>query len=173
MKKNKENKKSNQGIYFLIFVILLYISLFLFHPEKTQQALGASLDLFIKIVPIIFLIILFMGIMNYFVKPKTILKYVGKSSGAKGWTLAIFAGILSHGSIYVWYPLLGDLLRQGMRNGLIGVFLYNRAVKIPLLPLMVCYFGVLFVVVLLIYMIIASIAEGKIIEMLMKKSRIQ
>ena len=105
-----------------------------------------------------------MGVMNYFLDPKTIKKYVGKGSGVKGWVFAISTGILSHGPIYVWYPLLKDLRNQGMRSGLIAVFLYNRAIKIPLLPLFIYYFGAVFVAVLLIYMVIASIIEGKIIE---------
>ena len=171
MKEDKNRKKVKyQGTYFLVFVIFLYISLFLFYTEKTQQALEASVNLFIRIVPLVFLIILFMGIMNYFVRAKAVLKYVGEGSGIKGWILAILSGMLSHGPVYIWYPLLKDFRNRGMKNGLVAVFLYNRAIKIPLLPLMVYYFGITFVVVLIIYMVIASIFEGKIIEMLVKNS---
>ena len=166
--KGKKKRKDNQyyGIYFLGSVILLYLVLFLFRPESIQKSLKASGNLLIHIVPVLFLIIFFMGIMNYFVNPKVVSKYTGKGSGIKGWFLAISTGILSHGPIYVWYPLLKELRNQGMRSGLVSVFLYNRAIKIPLLPLMVYYFGIKFVAVLLIYMIIASIAGGKIIEMI-------
>jgi len=52
-----------------------------------------------------------------------------------------------------------------MRDGLIAVFLYNRAVKIPLLPLMIYYFGAVFAVALTFYTVLASVIEGKIIEM--------
>jgi uncharacterized membrane protein YraQ (UPF0718 family) len=104
--------------------------------------------------------------LNYFLKPNTVSKYADKNSGIKGWVFAIFTGIISHGPIYVWYPLLKDLRDKGMRSGLISAFLYNRAIKIPLLPLMVYYFGIKFVAILLIYMIIASIIGGKIIEMI-------
>jgi uncharacterized membrane protein YraQ (UPF0718 family) len=103
--------------------------------------------------------------------PKTVSKYVGKRSGIKGWFLAISTGILSHGPIYVWYPLLKDLRDKGMRNGLIATFLYSRAIKIPLLPLMVYYFGLLFMVVLLPYIVIASLVEGEIIELIESRKR--
>ena len=53
-----------------------------------------------------------------------------------------------------------------MKIGLITTFLYSRAVKIPLLPLMVHYFGIPFVVILTTSMIIGSIAEGQIVEMI-------
>ncbi len=105
-----------------------------------------------------------MGITNYFTDPRTVSKYVGKGSGIKGWLLAVFAGMLSHGPIYAWYPLLRDLRNQGMKSGLIAVFLYNRAIKIPLLPLMVYYFRIPFVVILTSYMIVASIIQGQIIQ---------
>jgi uncharacterized membrane protein YraQ (UPF0718 family) len=63
---------------------------------------------------------------------------------------------------------LEELREQGMRNGLVAAFLYNRAIKLPHLPLLVYYFGSVFVVVLLMYMVIASIIVGKLIEMIEK-----
>ena len=151
-------------MYFLVFVILLYIFIFWLSPEKVLSSIETSIQIFIQVVPVIIAVIFLMGISNYFLKPKTVMKYLGKESGTKGWLLAISFGILSHGSIYVWYPLLKELKGHGMRIGLIAAFLYNRAVKIPLLPLMIFYFGVPFVAVLTLYMIIASVVEGKILE---------
>jgi len=163
-KKNGQKKRSRFGVYFLAFVILVYLLLFVLQPEATQIALKVSGHLLVKIIPIFLLVILFMGITNYFLHPKIVSKYLGKTSGFKGWLLATSTGILSHGPIYAWYPLLKELRDHGMRSGLVAVFLYNRAIKIPLLPLMIYYFGINFVVILLIYMIIASLLEGKIIE---------
>lgn len=138
--------------------------MFFFNTEKTYGSLQVSLNIIVQILPILFLVIFLIGVSNYFLKPKTVLKYLGKESGVKGWLLAITMGIVSHGPIYTWYPLLKELRNHGMRTGLLAVFLYNRAVKIPLLPIMIYYFGVVFVVVLTVYMIIASVIEGKLIE---------
>jgi len=77
--------------------------------------------------------------------------------------------VLCHGPIYVWYPLLKDLKEHGMRTGLVAVFLYNRAIKLPLLPIMIFYFGVFFVIILRIYMVVVSIFQGKIIEIIEDK----
>ena len=164
--KKGQKDRSHFGVYFLALVVFVYLLLFVLKPEATQIALKASGHLLMKIIPVFLLVILFMGITNYFLHPKTISKYLGKGSGIKGWLLATSAGMLSHGPIYAWYPLLKELRSHGMRSGLVAVFLYNRAIKIPLLPLMVYYFGFAFVVVLLIYMIIASLVEGKIIEII-------
>ena len=123
-------------------------------------------SLLIRIIPVFLLVILFMAVIQYFFMPKTISKYVGQGSGIKGWLLAIFTGILSHGPIYAWYPVLKELRQHGMKSGLAAAFLYNRAIKIPLLPVMVYYFGIQFVGILLVWMIIASVVEGKLIEIM-------
>ncbi len=177
MKSNKKEqaKKRNKNVYygfsFLGIVIILYIVLFFFNPENIYASLHESQNVIIQILPILVLVIFMMGVANYFLKPKIVSKYLGVESGAKGWLLAISIGILSHGSIYIWYPLLKDLRDHGMRVGLVAVFLYNRAIKIPLLPVMVLYFGISFVIILTVYMTIASVAEGIIIEMIEPKTK--
>ncbi len=156
--------KRNYGLYFLFAVLLLYFFLYLFKPQGALESAIASVNLLLRIAPILLVVVVFMGAVNYFVTPYKISRYVGKGSGAKGWSLALITGIISHGPIYAWYPLLKDLREQGMRNGLLAVFLYNRAIKIPLLPVMVYYFGWEFVVLLTVYMLVASVAGGKLVE---------
>ena len=169
-KKGGERKKKTRDkcydFYFLVSVIFLYFLLFFFDPGGIYNSLKVTGNILIQIIPVLLFVILFMAVIDYFLHPKTVAKYVGEGSGTKGWFLAIFTGITSHGPIYIWYPLLKDLRDQGMRNGLIAAFLYSRAIKIPLLPLMVYYFGLLFVVVLLPYIVIASFVEGEIIELI-------
>ena len=173
LKKEKNTKKSGKNLYysfyFLIVVITLYIILFFLKLDKTINSLYASWNIFVNIIPILILVIFLIGISNYLLKPKKVSKYLGKKSGFKGWFLSALFGILSHGPIYVWYPLLKDLKEHGMRTGLVAVFLYNRAIKIPLLPVMIFYFSIYFVIILCIYMIVASIFQGKIIEIIEDK----
>ena len=172
-KKEKNTKKSSKNLFygfsFLIVVITLYIVLFFLKPDKLINSLYASWNIFVSIIPVLILVIFLIGISNYLLKPKKVSKYLGKKSGFKGWFLAALFGILSHGPIYVWYPLLKDLKKHGMRTGLVAVFLYNRSIKIPLLPVMIFYFGIYFVIILCIYMLVASIFQGKIIEIIEDK----
>jgi len=160
----KRKKEISYGLYFLGLVLLLYLVLYLLEPASIQKALRASGEVLVTIAPILVIIIGFMVLLNYFITPKTVSKYMGQGSGVKGWLLAITSGILSHGPIYIWYPLLQELREAGMRSGLVAAFLYNRAIKLPLLPLMIYYFGTMFVAVLLVYMVIVSVIEGKLIE---------
>jgi len=156
--------KNQTGWYFMIGVLLIYVIIYVINPTKTYLALSFFKNLLIKIIPIIILIFILTTLINYFVKPKTLIKYLGKKSGIKGWIITIIAGILSTGPIYTWYPLLKDLQKQGMRTGLITAFLYNRAVKIPLLPLLILYFGLIYSIILTIMIVLVSVIQGIVIE---------
>ena len=168
--KNKREKQKEKGkwigLYFLGIVIIVYLIVFFLNFENAYNSLKASGDILVKLIPVLVLVVFLMGLLNYFLKPKAISKYLGKDSGARGWVLSALAGIISLGPIYAWYPLLKELRKQGMRQSLAAVFLYNRAIKIPLLPVMIYYFGAAFTVFLLVFTVIASLIEGKIMEML-------
>jgi len=164
--KNKNGSTFRYGVYFLLFIMMMYTVLFFLDISKIYRALRVSFDIFVQILPVLVMVILLMWVSGYFLKPKAVSKYLGKESGIRGWALAVSFGIVSHGSVYVWYPLLKEMRGHGMRNGLIASFLYNRAVKIPLIPVMIYYFGIAFVSVLTAYTIIASVIEGKLLEML-------
>ncbi|MBD3263201.1 hypothetical protein GF374_02370 [Candidatus Woesearchaeota archaeon] len=164
----KPTEKSLASWYFLIAVIISYVIIYFTKPKLITPALKTAYNITLKIIPVIIVIFVLMATINYFIKPKELVKYLGKGSGVKGWLLAIGTGIISTGPIYMWYPLLADLQKKGMRNALIATFLYNRAVKPALIPLMVVYFGALFVCVLTIVMVLASVAEGWIVEKLLE-----
>ncbi|MGM0442095.1 MAG: permease [Elusimicrobiota bacterium] len=166
MKKNNNKKKKGfSGLWFLAIVILTYVILIFYNYSKTVEALKTGGEIFLKIVPVLIGIILFMGIINYFLSAKKVIKYLGQESGIKGWIIAAGAGILSHGSIYLWYNLLKDLREKGMSAGLAGVFLYTRAIKLPLLPLMIKYFGLTYVLLISFYIVIASYIEGIVLNL--------
>ena len=88
-----------------------------------------------------------------------------------GIILSASAGIISTGPIYAWYPLLKDLREKGAGESSIAIFLYNRAVKPFLLPVMVGYFGWLYVVILTIIMVIASVIVGFSVSIFTSSSR--
>lgn len=160
----KEGERKWYGFIFLASVAVVYIILFFLNPENVERSLRTSGNILVNLIPVLTVVILFMGIINYFFKSAAVTRYLGRESGIKGWLIAAFAGILSHGPVYIWYPLLKEFHQKGMRPALMGVFLYNRAIKIPLLPLLIYYFGIEFSTLLLIWMVIASLVEGKILE---------
>jgi uncharacterized membrane protein YraQ (UPF0718 family) len=158
-----------KGVKFLIFVILCYLVLFIIDNSNALLALQESGYMIKKIAPIFILIIILTALINYFLKPKQITKHFGKDSGAKGVFYALLGGIFSHGPMYAWYGMLEDMRSAGLKDSLIATFLYARAIKLPLLPFMIDLFGLLFTIVMIVYILIAAITQGKIIDILEKK----
>jgi len=157
----------NGGLKFFIFVIVIYILLAIFNFQLFCDSLTIFLDFLKKILPILLLVFVLMFLFNLILDRKKILKYLGKKSGHLGYLFSIIFGIISVGPIYTWYPLLADLKKKGARDSLLVIFLYNRAVKIPLLPMMIFYFGFDFIVIFTIYMIGFSVINGVLIEKIM------
>jgi uncharacterized membrane protein YraQ (UPF0718 family) len=149
---------------FLLLVTVVYITFGIVDLELVRNALPVFGRLILRILPVLILVFVIMFLTNLLFEAKSIVRILGKGSGLRGWILAIAGGIISSGPIYMWYPLLGDLKERGMKDCLIAAFLYNRAIKIPLIPMMVYYFGWPFTIILSLYMVLFSIANGLAVE---------
>lgn len=159
-------KKIDAGAVFLLFVLVAYLAAAFIDAAAVKESVLFFLSILKKIVFIFILIFVLMVLTNYFIKPKKLAKYLGENAGAKGWVISIIGGIISTGAIYMWYPLLKELKKKGMKTSYIAAFLYNRAIKLHLLPLLILYFGLVYTIVLTIVMIIISIFQGIIVEKL-------
>ena len=167
-KKSGEKKESARNVYFfLLIVMVIYLVVFLLDSSRTLVALQFSLGMLKKLLPILGLVSCFMFLNNMLVKPSWVKNHVGHDSGWKGMSIAIVGGTLSMGPIYVWYGILQELQEKGMRTSLIASFLYARSVKPQLLPLMIYYFGWLYALVLVFYLIIFSVFNGLLTEKMM------
>ncbi len=155
---------------FLIIVLIIYSVLFFMDFELFELSLIFFFGILKKIIPIFALVFVLMSITNYFVTPQFVLKHM-KGRGIKKWVFVVVGGILSTGAVYMWYPLLADLKDKGLSLGLIATFLYNRAIKIPLLPLMIFYFSLKYVLVLTLIMIFISVIQGITINKLMERKK--
>ena len=167
--KNRDKPLPFRGKNLLLFVLACYAILFIINAQLASDALQKSGGVLAKILPIFAFVILFTAILNYFLRPKQIAKHLGKEAGLKGWFWSLAGGVISHGPMYAWFPLLEDLRKHGMRDALIVVFFYSRAIKIPILPIMIDYFGWVFTLVLSIYILIGAILQGWILDFLKKK----
>jgi len=151
---------------FLITVAVVYTVVLIIHPLACVESFFGFLRLIVRMLPVLALVFGIIFFTNLLIDPKSISKHLGEGSSIRGWLIAIAGGIISTGPIYMWYPLLSDLKAKGMKTAYVAAFLYNRAVKIPLLPMMVFYFGVRYTVVLTVYMVLFSILNGLAVERL-------
>ena len=176
-KQPRKKNKLKGGWLFLGLMFLVYGATALINFSLVRQSLFFFAGVLIQIIPVLVLVFLLMVLFNLALTPERIKNYLGKASGLKGWLVAMVGGMLSTGPIYPWYILLGDLKQQGMKTSLVAVFLYSRAVKLPLLPLLVHYFGMTYTLILSLYLVVFSIISGILTGMLasegdIKKTRI-
>jgi len=159
----------NSSAFFPLTTLVIYGVVIALTPEKALLALKNSMNVLLRMMIPLFFIFILMVMINLFLKPAKVAKYLGKGSGIKAMLLSAGAGIISAGPIYAWYPLLKDLRDKGAANSLIAIFLYNRSVKPFLLPIMIAYFGWIYVVILTIMTVLASFAMGYLINVFPEK----
>ena len=164
-----DRKKGFGGLVFMLAVMAVYGIVFLLDDSLARDALHLAGRLFSRLAPVLLLVFGLIFLSNLLIRPEWVRARVGRHSGVGGWVVALLGGILSVGPVYPWYALLGDLRDKGMRSALIAVFLSSRAIKLPLLPLMIHYFGVGYTVVLVLYLALFSLLNGATVERLYRE----
>lgn len=158
--KNQGKPFTFRGLKFLSVVCVVYVILLFVNRDKAMAALLKGGEVLVKILPIFLVIILLTSLLNYFLQPKKIAAHLGDESSIKGWFWALLSGVISHGPMYAWYPLFEDLMEHGIKKGLIVTFFAARTIKLPLLPMMVDYFGWQFTLVLTFYILLGALIQG-------------
>jgi len=156
--------KALRAWVFLFAVAGLFAFTALFNPAVVSEALASFGSLLTRIIPALALVFCLSFLANLFLEQRWLSRHLGEASGLRGWALAVVCGVLSVGPLHAWYPLLGELKEKGMSGALIATFLYARALKLPLLPLMVHYFGVEFTVLLSLCIIVFSVLSGLLMK---------
>ena len=161
------------GWLFLGGMLLLYLVVYALSPQYALGAFAHFLEMTQDILPILLFVFLLLWAFDLVSGIQERLGQLsGEGSGLKGWLLAIGGGILSHGPVYPWYPLLQHLQARGTRPALIAAFLYARSIKLPWLPLMAHYFGLGYMLLLTLWIAVLSIPHGWLVERLTsQKSR--
>ncbi len=149
---------------FLIFVGLVYFLLFIKDSSSAIMAIKNTAIMLVKIFPLLVIVLFFMSVVNLYIESGKIKEHMGKESGIKGIMYAIIAGILVSGPPYVLFPMLRDLKKGGARSGLLAIFLYNRNIKIPYIPVMIYYFGLNFTIIISTLIVLFSILNGMLVE---------
>jgi uncharacterized membrane protein YraQ (UPF0718 family) len=158
-------KKIGGEWFFILAVVLLYILALFISPSLVSKSIRFFSRIFVQILPIFALVFLLMTVSNLFINRQFVAEYF-KKPGISKWFFVIIAGIISTGPIYVWYPLLAELRDKGVGYGYLAAFLYNRAIKIPLLPVAIFYFGLKYILVLTLLMVTFSVIQGMLINRL-------
>ena len=156
----ERKKKGVGGWLFLLLVLAAYGVTAAIDAGTAGQALSFFGKVMGKVLPVLGLVFVLLLAADLLLKPEWIRRNLGGKAGIKGWLMAAFGGVLASGPVYAWYALMGELREKGMRTSLVAVFLYSRAVKLPLLPLMVHYFCPAYTLVLCLYLFGFSFVSG-------------
>lgn len=119
---------------FLTLVILAYVFLLIFMPDKGIKSLNNSLYYVKEMLIIMPVILLLTSLIEAWVPKKTIENALGEGSGAKGYVFSFLLGSFSAGPIYAAFPVCKMLIKKGASVANIIIILSAWAViKIPML----------------------------------------
>jgi uncharacterized membrane protein YraQ (UPF0718 family) len=118
-----------------------YLILWTITPDQTLTALETAGRILMKATLPLLLAFAMMVLLNRYITPAHIIKFMGRRLGVKGILLSSVAGIISMGPIFAWYPFLKALREKGAADFYLANFLSSRAVKPILLPVLLAYFG--------------------------------
>ncbi len=152
---------SASWIFFAV-TALLYGAVFFYNADLFAKSWAFFAKSLKEILPVFGFVFVLMVVVNRYVTRDFVLKHL-RGKGGLVWLYFILGGIVSTGPIYMWYPLLGDLRKNGVTNPQIACFLYNRSIKLAWLPVMAGYFGLTFVIVTTVLMVLLSLVQALII----------
>ncbi len=165
MRKNTENSGLKRDAVFLAIILILAVALLSLYPGKKEAVTAASWKFFVEMIWILPGVMVLMGLFMVWIPKEMVEKYLGKTSGIKGFSLAILFGALPTGPLYVAFPLAASLIRKGARISNIIIFLSAWAcIKIPQEMVELQFLGLRFMAARLVLTIGFVILMGIFIE---------
>ncbi len=112
----------DQIIIYALTGVLLIVSFFA-SKEKTIKGLKKGYKAFMKLMPVLLPLFLFIGIMLAVVTPEFISSILGEESGIFGMIFALVVGSITFMPAFVSYPLGAQLLENGASVTHVAAFL--------------------------------------------------
>ena len=154
---------------FLLFVIFVFLFVLFLDFDSWKLILNKFIQTFFNILPSLLLVYLFILIVNILVSNKKIIAFLEHWSYFKKMILSCFLWILSTWPIYMRYWFLKDMVKKWLTLWHISTFSYSRAIKIPLLPMMIIYFWLTFTILFNVVLFVLSFFNWILIDKIMKK----
>jgi len=167
MKKQQQKKTIARDYIAMAIVIIAATIALLVFPDKSWPVLNISKNYLIELAMVLPAVMIIIGLFSVWVSNETVVKYIGKSSGAKGIFFSIVLGMLPTGPIYIAFPMAVALLKKGAKVSNIIIFISAWAcIKLPQELMEVQFLGIEFTLLRLTLTIIFVVLMGIIIEKL-------
>ncbi len=119
----------------------LFIS-FLNNKKKTWQSLKVAIKSFVRILPMIFIIIILIGLLMGFVPKNQISRLIGEQAGLGGVFIVALLGAVLHIPSLISFPLAASLLESGASITSVAVFITSLTmIGVVTLPLEIKLLG--------------------------------
>lgn len=169
MKKNTTAKGTIRDVILLGITLSIAIILLSIFPDRRDIVFTASWEFFFEMIWILPAVMILMGLFMVWVSKDMVVKYLGKTSGIKGFFLALLFGALPTGPLYVAFPMAAALIKKGARISNIIVFLSAWAcIKIPQEMVELQFLGPKFMalrlILIIIFVAIMAISIERLIE---------
>ena len=120
----------------------------------------------LKLLPCAFVLI---GLFDVWVRRETVERHFGKSSGLRGYLLAMLLGGMTVGGLYLGFPVAYSLFRKGAKLSVIFAYVgFAGACRIPMTMFEISFMGGWFTAVRLgvsiPLIVLSSMVMGRILE---------
>ena len=106
-----------------VIAIAALLMAFIKDREKAIKSLKIAGKSFIRMLPMVFVIIIIIGLLLGFVPPDQISKFVGEQSGMTGVLIVGAAGAVLHIPALLSFPLASSLLEEGASVSAVAAFI--------------------------------------------------
>jgi len=151
---------------FLIISVLVFLVVVLFHLQDFPLLIQYIGQTSLKIFPILLVVYLFLFLFSLLGTRNKFQHFLSQGSYPKKLIFTVFFGIISSGPIYIWYALLKKLHQSGLTWWHISAFAYARAIKIPMFPIMIAYFGLKFTLIFSFVLLVLALVQSLLVDFL-------
>jgi uncharacterized membrane protein YraQ (UPF0718 family) len=138
-------KKFVKRYKWFLIILVVNVIIGLLYPEIGKASFINTKMNFIEIISVIPPIFVLLGLLDVWVDRATMVKYLGKGSGLKGFAIALLLGSVAAGPLYAAFPVALVMIKK--RASLFNVFIFIGAwstTKIPMLTFEIASLGLKF-----------------------------
>jgi hypothetical protein len=162
-------KLIKEAIIYILLGLVIWGIVALFSFGKSLSVAKVAYKAFAGAFWIIISVFIFIGLIQAWVTPEQLSKYLGKTAGWKRFAFASTVPIFLGGSLFTIFPLTKSLKEKGASNSAILTFITAWSGKAPLLPLEANFLGWKFTILRTLLIIPTAIVMGFLGETILDK----
>jgi uncharacterized membrane protein YraQ (UPF0718 family) len=162
-------KLIKEAIIYILLGLIIWGIVALFSFGKSLSVAKVAYKAFAGAFWIIISVFIFIGLIQAWVTPEQLSKYLGKTAGWKRFAFASTVPIFLGGSLFTIFPLTKSLKEKGASNSAILTFITAWSGKAPLIPLEANFLGWKFTILRTLLIIPTAIVMGFLGETILDK----